>query len=421
MRRLLAMIILTAGAASRLAWGVEVPIVNPGFEQVVLPCAPAPTCFARTASGWTGSGIFSTFKPSTGAGGIYPGGLPEGVNVGSLGDPSGDGSLVQTLTAALQPSTTYTLVFSVGSRADFLFSGYTVELLAGSLVLASDSSLAPPAGTFVTGRIVYSSNANPTLVGQKLGIRLTNSGRGQSAFDKLSLDATPTVVSSATCQIASGGGWKTALTLVNLMPAQNSVTVTFRNDDGLPLFLPLISSQDGTSPQVATASSLERTIEPGATLLIESEASAPGATLVGWAEVRSSGPVGGFAIFRRRDQGGRDSEGTTPLESSTSSSLLLPFDNTSGFSTGAALVNLTGDAVIISARIRDAGGAQVGLQAVALSPYGHSSFDVADRFSATRGRRGTIEFQNSAGGPVTGLGLRFSPSGSFTSVPIVRP
>jgi hypothetical protein len=326
---------------------------------------------------------------------------------------------MQTLTATLQPNTTYTVMFSVGARADYAFAGYSVELLAGSTTLASDSSQSPSSGTFATGRIVYASSAaDPALLGQRLGIRLTGNAGGQADFDKISLDATPTVLSSFASQIASGGGWKTTLTLVNFASAQNSVRVAFRGGDGRPLTLPLGIIQRGT-PQAATASSLDRTLEPGATLLVESEAPASSATLVGWVEVLSAGPVEGFAIFRYRGQDGRDSEGTAPLETSRSPGLTLPFDNTAGFATGVALVNLTAEAVIVNATIRDDVGAQIGLQAVALPAMGHSSFSVADRFSMTGGRRGIIEFRNSAGGAVTGLGLRFSPIGSFTSVPVI--
>jgi hypothetical protein len=81
-------------------------------------------------------------------------------------------------------------------------------------------------------------------------------------------------------------------------------------------------------------------------------------------------------------------------------------------------VNATSDAVIVTATIRDDNGAQIGLQAVALPAMGHTAFAVPDRFSVTSGRRGIIEFRNTAGGAVTGLGLRFSPFGSFTSIPV---
>ncbi len=52
---------------------------------------------------------------------------------------------------------------------------------------------------------------------------------------------------STISQIASGGGWKTALTLLNLSTAANSVTVTFQDDNGQPLVLPLAITVAGTS------------------------------------------------------------------------------------------------------------------------------------------------------------------------------
>jgi hypothetical protein len=419
MRRGALLVALLISCGAQLSVAANVPISNAGFEDVVLDCTAGPLCnVLGNVSGWAGTGLFYTFKPSVGPGGSYPSGIPEGVNVAALGDVGGSGVLVQTLSIALQPNTTYTLTFSVGSRTDYAFSGYTVELLAGSTTVASDSSLAPPPGTFATGRIVYSStNASP-LLGQSLAIRLTGNGPGQADFDKISLDVSPTGISSSTSQIASGAGWKTTLTIVNLSPGPNSLSVNFRGDDGSPLILPLVVTQQGVA-QNATASSVNRTLGAGATLLIESEGPVSSSILVGWAEVLSSAPVSGFSIFRQRGQDGRDSEGTASLQSITSSDLVLPFDNTAGFATGVALVNLMTDPAIVTAVIRDDNGTQMGLQAVVLSGKAHSSFFLADRFSITSGRRGTIEFQNTAGGAVAGIGLRFNPSGSFTSVPTI--
>jgi hypothetical protein len=150
MNRLFRLAAFLTWTSSRI-WAADIPIVNAGFEQVVLPCAGGPGCATAVGVpmvGWTGTGNFWTFKPSTGAGAIFPGGVPEGVNVAAL---AGNGTITQTLTATLRTNTNYTLQFSIGSRADQAFAGYRVELLAGSTVLASDSSLSPPTGTFVTG------------------------------------------------------------------------------------------------------------------------------------------------------------------------------------------------------------------------------------------------------------------------------
>jgi len=382
----------------------------------VLPCAPSALCYSfLNVPGWTVSGQVATGK----LGGIvFPGGVPDGTNIVGCGNEVGTGSISQTLSATLQPNTTYTLVVSVGRRADFPFGGYNVELLAGPTTLASDSSLSPPAGGFLADRIVYSSGANPSLQGQKLTIRLTGNVVGaQAVFDKVSLDATPTVISSSLVQIASGGGWKTTITLVNVSALPISVTLAFWVDNGQPLSLPYTVFQSGRSTS-GTGSSLGRTINPGTRVLIETEAPALGPILVGWGEVTSVGPIDGYAIFRQRSQSG-DSEGTASLSSGNSSSIVLPYDNTTGFATGVALINSTTDGIIIRATIRDDDGLQIGLDAIVLPAKGHTSFFVGDRFPVTSGRGGIIELQSTTGGGIAGVGLRFSASGTFTSVPVI--
>src|SRR5262249_31701066 len=179
MRRGALFVALFIYCGAQLSVAANVPIANAGFEDVVLACSGVPSCYLGKVAGWMGTGSFATFMPSVGPGGEYPNGIPEGVNVAVLGSADISGVLVQTLGITLQPNTTYTLTFSVGTR-DSPFSGYSVELLAGSTAIASDSSLAPAARTFAAGRIVYSStNASP-LLGQSLAIRLTGNAPGQA-------------------------------------------------------------------------------------------------------------------------------------------------------------------------------------------------------------------------------------------------
>jgi hypothetical protein len=223
---------------------------------------------------------------------------------------------------------------------------------------------------------------------------------------------------STISQIASGGGWKTALTLLNLSTAANTVTVTFQDDNGQPMALPLSITQAGTS-QTLAASEITRVIAAGSSLRIESEAPAASDTLTGWTDVISSRAYAGFAIFRQRGPDGRDSEGTAPLEGTTLPGLVVPFDNSDGFSTGVALVNTGADRANVVALVRDESGLILGQFGVQLISRGHAAFVVADRLAASKGNRGTIEFQHAGTGTLTGLGLRFSAAGSFTSVPAV--
>jgi hypothetical protein len=136
----------------------------------------------------------------------YPGGVPEGNNVGYsfLVEPpgSGEAGLSQVLDTLLAPNTRYTLSVSVGNPTgddpvpgiSFPgFSGYRVELLAGGQVLAmDDNSLHIPEGKFKTSKINYTSSSTDVLVGQPLEIRLINLLQGPGIevdFDNVQLTA----------------------------------------------------------------------------------------------------------------------------------------------------------------------------------------------------------------------------------------
>jgi len=228
----------------------------------------------------------------------------------------------------------------------------------------------------------------------------------------------PAPTHSSISQIASGGGWKTTLTLLNLSSTASSVTVAFQGDEGLPLALRLVVTQEGAS-LLEVSSEVTRVVPALAVLRIELDAPATSETVTGWADVVSFGTFSGFAIFRQRGQDGRDSEGTAPLEGRGLSGLILPFDNSEGFSTGLAIVNPGADRVPLVAVVRDESGLVLGQYGVPMIARGHTAFVVGERLPASMGRRGSIELQHSGSGTVTGLGLRFSAFGSFTSVPVV--
>ena len=54
-----------------------------------------------------------------------------------------------------------------------------------------------------------------------------------------------------------------------------------------------------------------------------------------------------------------------------------------------------------------------------LAALGHSSFDATIRFPVTAQKRGTIEFQTPTGGQISVLGIRFNPSMTFSTVPVI--
>ena len=234
---------------------------------------------------------------------------------------------------------------------------------------------------------------------------------GTAWWDDLSL-TTPTR-SGVLSHIAAGGGWTTLITLVNNSSAMLPVNVVLHKEDGSPLNLPITVTQQG-KPQTTTTSTVNASLSPKESLYISMGDGLP-STSVGWADVNSTGSIGGYAIFRSTPQTGSPSEGTVPLQTQLSSTITLPYDNTAGFVLGVALANLTTATVNLTATIWDESGNQLGTQNLTIVGSGHTSFVLPTQIPLTAGKRGLVQIQS--GGGLAGLGLRFSPVGTFTSVP----
>jgi hypothetical protein len=220
----------------------------------------------------------------------------------------------------------------------------------------------------------------------------------------------------ALTQAVCGGGWQTTFVLVNTGSGTSQAQLSFFDDQGSPLSMPLTIADTGNS---VTATSMSETLAGGSTLTIVSPPT--GAPLSGWASLSVSGSVGGFAIFRYNPSG---QEAGVPLEARTASSYFLAFDNTGGVSTGVALANVSSNVADIPVVIRDDAGFSLGTATIDLAARGHTSFMLADSYPVTTGKRGTIEFDTPAGGQISALGLRAAPTGvgsnfAITTLPVL--
>jgi len=236
-------------------------------------------------------------------------------------------------------------------------------------------------------------------------------------FNANSFTTIPVLTKAATdggtgsmAQIASGGGWKTTMTLVNLGATSATAKLCFFNDAGAPLTLDL------TFPAVAgggkvTGTSIERTISAGASLVIESEGA--GGVQAGWTQLETAGNVSGFAIFRSGGQ-----EAVVPVEMRTQGSSVVCYDNTPGFVTSVAAVNPLPGQAITDVIIRDEAGVITATDTLDLPGRGHTATELNKRFPQTANGRGTIEFRPRGSGQTSVLGLRFNDT-SFTTVPVL--
>jgi len=212
--------------------------------------------------------------------------------------------------------------------------------------------------------------------------------------------------------VGAGGEWHTTLLVTNLSNTAETFTLRFYDDAGLPKLMPMDT--------LGSVNSITGTLAPGQSLRYET-GDAP-VLQVAWALLTPATPstarLAGFAVFRQTVPSGNStvsSEGVVDLTSVTESKYVLLYDNLGGPVTVAAFANPDSlNSLTILAEVRDEQGVVINTDSILLPPFGHTSFVLTDRFPITMGRRGSIRFNASPKG-FTGLGLRFSPFGTFTS------
>ena len=108
-----------------------------------------------------------------------------------------------------------------------------------------------------------------------------------------------------------------------------------------------------------------------------------------------------------------------PLTSGSPSSQFLVFDDTSGLATGIALANSSGSRAAIPVTLRDDAGSVLASNTVNLPANGHTSEMLTDLFPAAANIRGSVEFDTPAGGQIGALGIRATPAGAYTTIPVM--
>ncbi|HEY1342110.1 MAG TPA: Ig domain-containing protein [Bryobacteraceae bacterium] len=286
---------------------------------------------------------------------------------------------------------------------------YSWGVQSGSL----PAGLSLSASGVITGTPMSAGTASFTA-----GVLDSAGASANRAFTLIVIGQTALLRSGVLSHIAAGGGWSSSISLVNSSAATVVVRVVLHNDDGNNMALPVTATQGGTS-QTVTGSVFDRVVNPYTTLVLEM-GSQVAVTQVGWADVLSSSAISGYAIFRQTMASGLSSEGTVPLQSQFPLTMTLAYDDTAGSLMGVAIANLSTSAVILTVSIWDDSGNQIDTQALNIPGNGHKSFVLPTQFASTTLKRGIIRFQSPSGG-LSGLGLRFSAFGTFTSVPSIQP
>jgi hypothetical protein len=100
----------------------------------------------------------------------------------------------------------------------------------------------------------------------------------------------------------------------------------------------------------------------------------------------------------------------------------LPFDNTNGYTTSVAILNpspYSNSSVPIV--IVDENGNELKRETLTLQAGRKSAFALPERWPETARKRGAIHFQGAFATSWTVFGLRFHPSGAFTTVNLLEP
>ena len=373
-------------------------------------------------------------------------GLPAGA-VASAIPPSASGATFQVTTAPTVPSGTYTFGMTGSSGAISHPATFTL-VVSGSTVLPvtltvgaigpEPSHIAQPytvnfsvtaTGGTPTGQVTVSDGSSncsvPVAAGSCVLTAVTPGPKtimvtyaGDNQFSGTSKTATHTVnYGGSLAHLASGAGWETTFTLVNLGATATPVSLHLFGEDGTALNLPFTFPQGASAP--LNAPTINQSIGANSVLLLDTSGPLSQALSEGWGDVSATGNVNAYEIFRYGPSG---QEAVVPMQT-IPGPLVLPFDNSilvNTLGTGVAVANLGPQSAAVPIVINDDTGAQIASGSISLAAHGHTAFTLADQYPATAGKRGTVNFVPPPFGQMSVLGIR-SNGNSFTTIPVNPP
>jgi hypothetical protein len=174
-----------------------------------------------------------------------------------------------------------------------------------------------------------------------------------------------------------------------------------------------------TFPQtgaVSDSTTVTETLAAGGSLSAQTNGHDNFKSVSGSALLTTTGNVSGFAIFRYNPS---QQEAVVPLETRTTSSFTVAYDNTNGLATGLALANASDQAVNLNLILRDDNGGQFAGGAIALPGHGHTAVNLAQAYPGTAGIRGTVNIATLTASQFSALGIRFTPSQNITTIPVM--
>jgi hypothetical protein len=393
----------------------------------------------------------SSLQP-TAAGGSFPinlqtqagcawsvSGLPSWITVS--GASSGTGSATVTLVVAADNGAPQSVVVSIGSaslvvnQANSSGTICTYALSAGGQAFSATGGVGSFTVTTTAGCAwaAYSTAGWITTTSSGTGNGTVNfqaaansSAARAGAIDVLGLsfdveESAASIVGYTSAgsmpDIAIAGDWSTTITLVNPSTSATQLRLSFFDLNGNPLMLPLTFLQSPSAAGPLMASSIDRTLAPGTVLEIASTGPASQTTLVGWAQLLSSGSVNGFATYRFT-VGNQDHQALIPLENRNGTDFLVAYDNTNGFVDGIAITNTAAQSASVGIIIRNDAGTILYSSTLGLQAMGATQFVLPTNYAFTANGRGTVELDAPAAGQISILGIEYNTAtGGFSTIP----
>ena len=216
--------------------------------------------------------------------------------------------------------------------------------------------------------------------------------------------------------IIDGGAWTTSFTVVNSTAEASDVIISFYNDGGEALSLPV----DG----FGLTDTLKLRVQAYGTYSVETLGTSA-STQWGWASVEgvvdTAPSISVMTVLRQRGLSRPDYEASIPLVAVGRQDLVLPFDHQEAYATIIALANPNDSTVDLSLIIRDWQGTVLQTSELSLPELGHTAFSLKEKFEQTSNTHGSVELSDPTGlsGGIVAVGLYFNPEGPFTTMPPV--
>ena len=213
-------------------------------------------------------------------------------------------------------------------------------------------------------------------------------------------------------QIAIGGGWRTTIFLTNATASPASATVTFTGNDG-GLFWNNFTDENGNTVTGNGNFKFSLTLASGETRRYVSVDDHP--LGVGWATVSANASILGTAMYTWLDGSGNIiAEAGVPMAIPLGKQAVF-VDTTQGFRTAVSIANPnTGDLEVHFELVSDTG--QIVNSTIKTLPgFTHIALFTDELFPGMGPMVGRLQYYCT--NPMVSVGLRFSPTGVFTSLP----